>query len=62
MSELMLQLNEPSDKGSIRHLGNFADPLMDCKECHERFSDKPIEDYMAGIWNGDRRICGCMVQ
>ena len=19
------------------HLGNFSDPLMDCKECHERF-------------------------
>ena len=30
------------------HLGGFADPLMDCKECHERFrADKLIEDYMA---------------
>ncbi len=19
------------------HLGGFSDPLMDCKECHERF-------------------------
>ena len=27
------------------HLGNFSDPLMDCKECHERFrADKLIED------------------
>ncbi len=29
------------------HLGSFSDPLMDCKECHERFrADKLIEDYM----------------
>lgn len=29
------------------HLGSFSDPLMDCKECHERFrADKVIEDYM----------------
>ncbi|MGX8714954.1 MAG: glycine--tRNA ligase [Lachnospiraceae bacterium] len=28
------------------HLGSFSDPLMDCKECHERFrADKIIEDY-----------------
>ena len=28
------------------HLGNFSDPLMDCKECKERFrADKLIEDY-----------------
>ncbi|HHX12192.1 MAG TPA: glycine--tRNA ligase, partial [Clostridiales bacterium] len=28
------------------HLKGFADPLMDCKECHERFrADKIIEDY-----------------
>ncbi len=28
------------------HLGSFSDPLMDCKECHERFrADKLIEDY-----------------
>ena len=28
------------------HLGGFADPLMDCRECHERFrADKLIEDY-----------------
>ena len=29
------------------HLGSFSDPLMDCKECHERFrADKILEDYM----------------
>ena len=28
------------------HLGSFSDPLMDCKECHERFrADKVIEDW-----------------
>jgi len=28
------------------HLGGFSDPLMDCRECHERFrADKLIEDY-----------------
>ncbi len=28
------------------HLGSFSDPLMDCKECHERVrADKLIEDY-----------------
>ncbi len=30
------------------HVGGFADPLMDCKECKERFrADKLIEDHMA---------------
>ena len=30
------------------HLGGFSDPLMDCKECHERFrADKIIEDFCA---------------
>ena len=30
------------------HLGSFSDPLMDCRECHERFrADKLIEDYGA---------------
>ncbi len=30
------------------HLGGFSDPLMDCKECHERFrADKVIEDFAA---------------
>lgn len=29
------------------HLGGFSDPLMDCKECKERFrADKLIEDYV----------------
>ena len=29
------------------HLGSFSDPLMDCKECHERFrADQLIENYM----------------
>jgi len=31
------------------HLGGFSDPLMDCKECHERFrADNLIEDFAAG--------------
>ena len=30
------------------HLGGFSDPLMDCKECHERFrADQLIEDFAA---------------
>ena len=30
------------------HLGSFSDPLMDCKECHERHrADKLIEDFCA---------------
>ena len=30
------------------HLGGFSDPLMDCKECKERFrADKLIEDWCA---------------
>ncbi len=30
------------------HLAGFSDPLMDCRECHERFrADKLIEDYIA---------------
>ena len=30
------------------HLAGFSDPLMDCRECHERFrADKIIEDYCA---------------
>ena len=28
------------------HIGGFSDPLMDCKECHERFrADQVIEDF-----------------
>ncbi len=30
------------------HLAGFSDPLMDCRECHERFrADKLIEDWTA---------------
>ena len=30
------------------HLAGFSDPMMDCRECHERFrADKLIEDYCA---------------
>ncbi|MCR4653915.1 MAG: glycine--tRNA ligase [Eubacterium sp.] len=30
------------------HIGSFSDPLMDCKECRERFrADKLIEDFCA---------------
>ena len=30
------------------HLSGFSDPLMDCRECHERFrADKLIEDFCA---------------
>ena len=30
------------------HLGSFSDPLLDCKDCHERFrADKIIEDFAA---------------
>ena len=30
------------------HVGGFSDPLMDCKECKERFrADKVIEDWCA---------------
>lgn len=34
------------------HLGGFSDPLMDCKECKERFrADKLIEEHMQKINN-----------
>jgi glycyl-tRNA synthetase len=30
------------------HLGSFSDPLMECRDCHERFrADKVIEDFCA---------------
>ena len=42
-------LNDAVKKGGVMasgHVGGFNDPLMDCKECHERFrADKLIEDY-----------------
>ncbi|MCL2576207.1 MAG: glycine--tRNA ligase [Defluviitaleaceae bacterium] len=32
------------------HVGGFSDPLMDCKECKERFrADKVIEDAMSDV-------------
>jgi len=32
------------------HLANFADPLIDCKECHQRFrADKLIEEYLPDV-------------
>lgn len=38
--------DESPDMGGKRTLSRFCDPLMDCKECHERFrADKLIEDY-----------------
>lgn len=40
-------LMNPSVWIASGHVGGFSDPLMDCKECHERFrADKIIEDYM----------------
>jgi glycyl-tRNA synthetase len=28
------------------HLANFSDPLIDCKDCHQRFrADKLIEEF-----------------
>ncbi len=36
------------------HLAGFSDPLMDCKECKERFrADKLIEDFTKGAETGD---------
>ncbi len=37
------------------HVGGFSDPLMDCKECKERFrADKLIEDFMQE--NGNEEV------
>jgi glycyl-tRNA synthetase len=37
------------------HLGSFSDPLMDCKECHERFrADNLIEDFCKEKGHRDR--------
>ena len=36
----------PSTWEASGHIGGFSDPLMDCKECHERFrADKIIEEW-----------------
>ncbi len=40
-------LMNPKTWEASGHIGGFSDPLMDCKECNERFrADKLIEDYM----------------
>ena len=52
MLELTVRLNEPQTWVASGHLGGFSDPLMDCKQCHERFrADKIIEDYCSREWN-----------
>lgn len=42
------------------HVGGFSDPLMDCKECHERFrADKLIEDFTgksADGWDNEKMM------
>ena len=41
-------LMNPQTWKASGHLGGFSDPLMDCKECHERFrADQVIEDFAA---------------
>jgi len=41
-------LMNPQTWEASGHLGGFSDPLMDCRECHERFrADKLIEDWCA---------------
>ncbi len=48
-------LMNPSVWVASGHVGGFADPLMDCKECKERFrADKLIEDFMA--LNGNEEV------
>jgi len=40
-------LMNPAIWAASGHVGGFNDPLMDCRECKERFrADKLIEDYM----------------
>ena len=44
-SDAAILMNSETWKAS-GHLGGFADPLMDCRECKERFrADKLIEDW-----------------
>ncbi len=39
-------LMNPQTWGASGHLAGFSDPLVDCRECHERFrADKLIEDW-----------------
>ena len=48
MLELTVNPYEPTDMGCFRTSWRISDPLMDCKQCHERFrADKIIEDYAA---------------
>ena len=45
------------------HLGGFSDPLMDCKECKERFrADQLIESFAEEKWNRTDRKCGFVVK
>ncbi|MCL2852370.1 MAG: glycine--tRNA ligase [Defluviitaleaceae bacterium] len=52
------------------HVGGFSDPLMDCKECKERFrADNLIEDYMTArgetpnLWGWDNeRMTGFIAE
>ena len=45
-------LMNPQTWQASGHLGGFADPLMDCRECKERFrADKLIED-----WAGEHSV------
>ncbi len=40
-------LMNPQTWAATGHLSGFSDPLMDCRECHERFrADKLIEDWV----------------
>ena len=44
----LANLMNPQTWVASGHLGGFSDPLMDCKECKERFrADKLIEDWCA---------------
>jgi len=48
-------LMNPSVWEASGHVGGFNDPMMDCKECKERFrADKIIEDYM--IKEGNEQV------
>ena len=41
-------LMNPQTWAASGHLAGFSDPMMDCRECHERFrADKLIEDWCA---------------
>ena len=39
------------------HLGGFSDPLMDCKECHERFRADQLIEAFAEENNVEYPIC-----